>query len=423
VDVLFDGGPVGLRLRLLTLALLLQAGPSWAELLQISGFETNNAITTEWDSVVTGTPAFQTTTVHSGTYALQCNVSASQCALARQVEANITTGTLYTRLYFRFATRPNAVADLWRFRSGTNVAGVRVQYNNATNVLRIRSEPAASQQDFATSISADQWYRIECETVLSDTVGSFSCRLYDDPDSTTITETQTISSIDTLPTNVGSMVVGIDAVNSTTNVFLDDMFWGTAAAGVVTTWPGPGKTALLKPTAEGATINYTPLSGTDNALMVDEVPGAADDATSYNTSTTAGHIDRLVLSNMPAEVTSDATLKRVQVLGRIGGDATTGSPTMRFKLWDEASSVTNGFTNNEVDINGWQVTPPAETLVYDASAKTKANLDSFEAGYELLTDTAVNQRVSALWVNVEWIETPAGAACASFKALLGAGCK
>ena len=61
------------------------------------------------------------------------------------------------------------------------------------------------------------------------------------------------------------------------------------------------------PTAEGANAAWTPLSGTDNALMVDEV--APDDNTTYNATGTVGATDTHVVQDAPV---AGATIYGVQ---------------------------------------------------------------------------------------------------------------
>ena len=59
------------------------------------------------------------------------------------------------------------------------------------------------------------------------------------------------------------------------------------------------------PTAEGANSAWTPLSGTDNALMVDDpgppyTPGGGpDDDTTYNSTLTVGAVDTHVIQDAP----------------------------------------------------------------------------------------------------------------------------
>ena len=61
-------------------------------------------------------------------------------------------------------------------------------------------------------------------------------------------------------------------------------------------------TTTRVPTGEGTTIQWTPLSGTDNALMVDETIAAHDSDTTYVSRTSTGaKSDFYALQDMPAD--------------------------------------------------------------------------------------------------------------------------
>lgn len=407
-----------MRRFLLTLALVLLGGPVWAERLFTSGFETNNFTTTEWNAA-SGTPApdivtSATVAPNSGTYAAR--VQAGTGIITRSLPAAVTSGTYFMRAYVRITG--TATFDRTILRADNASIG-EAWYARVTtaNVLRLFNGVSDTVVVTGPTLSANTWYRVEVRVLLSDTVGELEL-LVDG------TSYGSQTGADTLNTNMIRFICGTPEGSIGITTYYDDVAINDAAAGVQTSFPGAGKIALLKPTAEGATINYTPLSGTDNALMVDDVPGAPDDATTANTSTTAAHVDRLVLSNMPAEVPADADIILVHVLGRVGGNGTTGSPTMQYKLWDEGGTLTDGPACNHVDATVYALETTNHMLVYDAGTKTKANLDSFEAGYGVVVDTSVTQRVTALWVNVEWTEAPAAPeGCGTTIALTGAGCK
>lgn len=84
----------------------------------------------------------------------------------------------------------------------------------------------------------------------------------------------------------------------------------------------------------------------------------------------------------------------------------TAGGTMALKVWDEGGSGTEGPTMT-VNSTTWRILTGVEHQAYDISAKTKASLDSFSAGY-IAKSGAVEKRISALWANVEWIEAPGG---------------
>lgn len=373
------------------------------------GFEENNLTATMWSSTVGTAPAVVTTTPHSGTYCLETSTASGNSFIRRTLSTNYTSGTHFLRTYFLAEdATPSANADIIIAQSNGAVSSYSVALLT-TGAIRLTNNVTATAQTTSATLSNSTWYRIEIRHLLSDTVGEIELRLYAG-DSTTATETLSITAEDTLATNVGLLNIGKNGT-TTTKFWFDDFAYNDATGSFQTSWCGPGKICMLVPAAEGATIEWTPLSGTDNALMVDEMPAAApDDATSYNATSTAALLDILTLTDMPAEVTSSATIALADLYGRVGGDATTGSPTMRFNIYDEADTKTAGPTCNKTDIAGWQIISTADHCVLDTAGKTKANLDSFKAGYEIVTDTAVEQRVTAVWMNVEWLEAVVGGA-------------
>jgi hypothetical protein len=376
-----------------------------------TGFEENNLTATMWSAAAGTTVITASPTPHAGTYAAKLSTSSAGGGITRIVPS-LTSGTVFVRVYLYFSTFPTTFdAYLLRIRANVNLSASVLCIVSGSK-LQIKAEVPGTTATGATTISPDTWYRLEVRHLVHETAGQIEGRLYLG-DSATPLETWGIGNFsggdgtdrDTLNTSVDRIGFGWTEESRTGTVTFDDIAINDASGSFQNSWPGPGKIAMLIPAAEGATIQWTPLSGTDNALMVDEMPAAApDDATTYNESTTAAHLDILTLTDMPAEVPASATIILADAWGRVGGNATTGNPIMRFNLYDEADVKTAGPNCNKVDLNGFQIIATNEHCVLDTAGKTKANLDSFKVGYEIVTDTAVLQRVTAVWVNVEWLE-------------------
>jgi hypothetical protein len=194
------------------------------------------------------------------------------------------------------------------------------------------------------------------------------------------------------------------------NAFMDDFAINDATGTFQTGYPGPGKIAMTKPASDN-TVTWTKTgancSGTTNTDCVDDLPGAPDDASGYNNTSTV-QTDRLNSTALPAEVPSDADIILVDVYARLGGSSTTGTNTARVALWDESATKTVGPTYAGCDTTTWVVMTTADHLVLDAGTRTKANMDSFDLGYE---PVSLNQtcRATALWANVEWQPAPPAA--------------
>lgn len=86
-------------------------------------------------------------------------------------------------------------------------------------------------------------------------------------------------------------------------------------------------TVALNPNAEGTTIQWTPLSGTDNALMVDEGVDAHDSDTSYVSVAAAAtnKVDFYELDDVPGDFSANESyLVRliIKQSGRVDDDVT-----------------------------------------------------------------------------------------------------
>ena len=129
-----------------------------------SGFESNTiTANVEWSSN-SGSPSIQTTTVRSGTYALQINSLSGVTAkrLLYQFKSSNNLGPFYARVYVNFATFPGAENVFFMLTPNTNgsaTSAIRITVNN-TGVLRLRNN--STQVGSASSaLSTNTWYRIE----------------------------------------------------------------------------------------------------------------------------------------------------------------------------------------------------------------------------------------------------------------------
>lgn len=396
---------------LLVLALLLPS-PSWAARLFTSGFEENCTTTCMW-AATTGVPVIVTTTPHSGTYRLDTASTNGSSYLTYNLNAAVTSGTYSYRLYFKSGTAtPSADAILFHTLSGSSVSGLQISMLT-TGAIKLTNAVSTTTATSSTLLSANTWYRIEAQHLLSDTVGTMTVKLYDD--ALNLLETLSITGEDTLPTNIQIHRVGKSA--STAVFSYDDLAINDASGSFQTTYAGPGKVYMLVPDSDVA-IMWEKNGGTANDAtfaQIDDLPGAPNDA-DYNTADPTidindtlvnDPIDQMGLTNPGAEVTSDATITVVAVYSRCGSNQTSAAH-IKYKLWDDVSALTTGPTVN-CNVNGWRITASTESLNYDAIAtgKTKANLNTFNVGYEVVTDTLVARPrlISALWVNVDWTES------------------
>jgi len=357
------------------------------------GFEENNQAETMW-TVAAGT--IVTTPVNSGTHALDLTAGIVN---RRNLSAAVTSGTFYIRFYYRHTGAAGADRQIfsWRRTGNTRVNAIQLR---TTAVLQLINDLTTTTADSTTTLDTNTWYRIEVEYVALDASGSITLRIYLG-DSTSILETVSITGEDTLDVDVNGFQ--IHSGSGLTGFFDDVVLNDDAGAAPFNTWVGPSKIAFQE-TISDDTVAWERNTGSVNSDNVDDLPGLPDDITTYNLeAVTLNSVDRLNASTLPVEVPSDATIIAVDVYARVGSDQTSDA-NMRLKLWEEDATLTNGPTM-DVGLNGWRILTTAEHLVFDADGKTKANVESFDYGYENITDVATRERrITALWVNVEWIE-------------------
>lgn len=375
--------------------LLLAALPIRADRLLTVGFEENNLSQTMWTGI-TGSPSIVTTPVHSGTYALHC--LAQNTFVRKDLVANKTSGTAWTRFEFRTADTPGALRRIHDVRNSSGGSNYILQINT-DRTLRLQNIVTSTTADSSTALTVDTWHRIEVRHLISDTVGELE--LFIDG-----TSEASITGEDTLSTNVSRYQFGRTASDGgNQNFYWDDIAINDEAGTFQNGLPGDGKIFLIEPSGDN-TVTWTKDGSSPAATNwegVDDLPGAPDDGTTYNSATT-NITDKLDLSNLGAEVPSDADIILVDVYGRQGSNGTTGARRITYELWDQADSQTTGPLVS-CAINGWRIADTDEHLVFDPGSRSKSNIDSFRVGYQRNHGGGNEERITAQWVNVEWIES------------------
>ena len=409
-----------LLLRAFVLLLLLAAAPAEAVRLFTCGFEENDFTGTIWTNIA-GTPTIQTTTVRSGTYAASITSGAARDFM-RQLSAAVTSGTYFTRMYFRKAGNPS-FNDRELFveetTGGADSVRLRMDTNGQLELVNVVTGTVIT----GSILSNDTWYRIEIRHLLSDTVGELELRV----DGTT--QGTTITGEDTLSTEVQRFRFGSSGSDFGANTFWDDIAINDATGTFQTTWPGAGKIALIEPASDTSiTWEDDDLVAAATFANINELPGTPDDVAFNTEVVTLNSIDRFGVGTLPAEVTSDADMILLDAYARVGGTVASTSPTTgRLIVWDEGGTSTNG-PNVDFAVNGWRILSVGTTnehQVFDLGTRSKTNVEAFSLGYENITDLATRpRRVSTLWANVEWIEAGAGAGgggTTPLRTLLGVG--
>lgn len=408
-----------LNRTLILLVGLVTCVPAHADRIFTSGFETNDFTATEW-TATTGSPTTQTSTVASGTYAMRANQGAGGALhhARRSLSAADLAGTYWVEFKVYIADLPDTLPQsIWIWGNGnssTNGSGpIHIKLITGPK-LRITNTLTATNTDGSTTLNTGQWYKVSLKVVLGDSPnGSVELRL-DGSVEASQTSTDSLDGAN----GFNKFFIGVgnstDASSANYDFFFDDIRINDEDGTFQTGYPMVGsKIALVKPSSND-TVTWTKTgancSGTTNADCVDDVPGTPDDASGYNTSSTANNEDRLNKTGLPAEVPSDADMILIDVYDRWDGNGTAGTRQGRNLIWDESSTQTIGPTHSRCDVTAgtWilaRIGPTNDHLVLDLGSRSKATVDDFDLGYEPLNSAEC--RVTAIWANVEWIEAPA----------------
>lgn len=411
--------------------------------LHTSGFEESLAQSdlslTVWDSAsgtitVTAPPVArgQSQTCAEFTTAVEGHVTKS-------LTTGKSAGSLYTRVYALwtgFGAAASGVVFRWVDGSGNN--GIVVRYIGSTGKFRLENYASGAlvSVDSSYVASVNTWIRLELQILLSSTTsGGATLNIYNG-DSATAADSITLASQATAGTVAIATLNGCEIGNRSTadfgTLYLDDIAINdddTSTGDGQTSWCGPGSIFLVKP----ATTNTKPVqwsaSGSStardaaqpnllrpnmglpngtavtagvvtNQSNIDDVPGAPDDATTYNFISDAVSVDRFDITPAPSALPDATNFTLIDVYGRVGSTSTS-LVTMSLTVWDDG-----GFQNDGpalfMNTSGWQRTKSGEHNVASLVGVTKTKLNQYSIGYKSLSGSGIERRVSALWANVEY---------------------
>lgn len=166
---------------------------------------------------------------------------------------------------------------------------------NAAGYLEIRSGSGGTLLATGiTPITTDKWYLVELHYKLADSGGIAELRLDGNLECTFNGDTKPGN--ETTFDNLHWVSWASGPV-----CYYDDVVVNDVSGSVNNSYPGGVKLALLKPTADGATKEWTPSSGSDHYALVDEVPPSGTD---YLRATASDLIDLFGLEDLPPEAQS-----------------------------------------------------------------------------------------------------------------------
>jgi len=165
------------------------------------------------------------------------------------------------------------------------------------------------------------------------------------------------------------------------NYSISDIFvWSSTGGGTWGSMIGDKRAYLLLPTGEGGTIEWTPLSGTDNALMVDDPLSAQFDSdTTYNSVSAAAKKDELTLANLPTGIVSIIGVVSVLSVKKTDAGAEVGALSHRIYSNATAATVATGaLTTGYLNYPGMFLLDPDGAIAW-----TKAKVDALLVGYSI----------------------------------------
>jgi hypothetical protein len=253
--------------------------------------------------------------------------------------------------------------------AGVHQVWFRVNTNGSISVLRGTTILGTTANVMTFGIS----HHIEVKVVIDATVGTVDIKVNGlSWLSLTAQNTRNAASVgwDEL------MIGGIVSANTAVGIWDFDDFWvcdGTGAA----PWNdflGDCRCDVRVPTAEGASSAWTPSTGTDNALNVDEATENAD--TDYNASSAVGQVDTFVTQDAPVVGAALLGVQHNISLRKVDAGVCTVAPVIRHSGVDYvgtavAPSVAYNFATQVAQVN------PGT-----AAQWTEADFNAAEFGYK-----------------------------------------
>jgi hypothetical protein len=253
--------------------------------------------------------------------------------------------------------------------AGTVQLTIRVRTDGKIEAFRngVTSLGASASAVFTAGI----YSYLDCKITISDAGGVV---LIDSGGSTVLN----LSAVDTKHTAnayATAVRVGSDGTNL---VSVDDCYIGnTSGSAPQNDRLGDCRIDVSYPTAEGNTATLTPLTGTNNAEMVDDAPNPDDDA-SYVSATGPGFKDTYVMQDFSAIGGGTIFAAQVNMMGK--RDAT-GSRSIRAVARPTGTDFNGSGQSLETTYKNkreiWETNPQT------AAAWTEANLNASEFGVEV----------------------------------------
>lgn len=374
--------------------------------LYTSGFESNHlgANSTELWTAATGTAAIQTTTVRSGTYALQSNPADGVAGFVDISFTMASGSTAYCIGYARIDDLPTGVnTELFVIYSGSNYFFVGVHPSG-----KLGFGTGGGYDDSSTAtITTGQWFLIEMKCKFSTSAASHEVKVLGE------THTDATNDAATEDASLLELGVGSASAHGGVNYYFDDVLINDASGASETGYHGAFKLAYLWPISDGGIGNWTDGGGGTTSLFesMNNTPptGASTDANGKSIKTVNASTTDTARFNLTTYtnggVGANDTVKVLIPIWRSGEHSATGTKAGRVGIESNPAiaTVSFNFGNNAGahgnEIGNWRTAYGTTTynpsvtlgtspvlLVIDNSSTTTGDEVDFAA---LIVDYAV----------------------------------
>jgi hypothetical protein len=292
---------------------------------------------------------------------------ASPCTIYKSLGANYSQGVI------GFAFRWGNSTVLASRNIMLVLDGVTEQISirtNASSVLYV-SRSGASLATGTTPLSLDTWYYIELKFTINGSSGSVELNLNG------ATEIASTGSLDTTSTaNDRWTGLGFLSLTSAVNMWIDDVYALDSGSGTNTNFLGPVQVVSRAPSANGATVAWTPNGGSNVGSVGEDFQ---DGTATFNQSATANQVDTFEMQNAPIASGSLFAVAHHLVAVQDAGATRTIAPVLRLSGTDYvgtgvALSTSIRFLSEYYDQN------PATS-----SAWALSEWNGAESGYKLVS--------------------------------------
>lgn len=380
--------------------------------LFFSGFENAavNSANSGKESWISNTSdlSADTTIVRSGTYSMKANGNGGGFVY-KQFVSSAGNGPYYFRFYLRVTSAPNVRNGIASVNNAGSTSELQI-YLNTNRTIEFCQDGSTPIGSASGTLNTNQWYRVEIEADATGGAGAGIAKWYLDG---------TLMGSLTNHTYAGGMarlLLGMamfsESLTSGTWYF-DDVAINDSSGSFENGLPGPGSIEALRPNANGDNNDFLDGTNSSNYAEIDEV--TADDATTYVhiSSPSVGDIIDVNVTDPPASISDDATIKVVAVGARKRGDSAGSAVTTRLRIKassggtvEESSDITldsaSYFTNSLSEPTNYPLTlydlPGASTTAW-----TKADLATAQIGERVTAvDGLDDVYTSQLWMMVEY---------------------